>query len=55
MDRQEKKGIRMNVEQRRALMVELSKRRDERYRKAREDFRRPAFAGTELASRQQDM
>lgn len=54
MDYDEIKEIRTNVDRRRAMMIELAKRCDARYRKAKEDFKRPAFAGTILEPRQQE-
>lgn len=56
MDRKEKHAIVLKKERKKNLMEAMARMNDRKWRKAREDFRRPAFYGTILtAGRQQDL
>lgn len=55
LERKEKHAIALKEEQRKNLMIAIARSNDRKSRKAREDFRRPAFYGTVLtAGGQQD-
>lgn len=51
MERKEKHVFRLKAEQRQELLIALGRRRDRKTKKARENFRRPAFQGTVLESK----
>lgn len=44
----EKLAFKLKSEQRKELLIELSRKRDWKAKKAKENFRRPAFSGTVL-------
>lgn len=54
LERKEKHAIELREKQKMNLMAAMAKSRDQKSRKAREDFYRPAFSGTVLAARQQE-
>lgn len=54
LEHKERHAIELRERQKRSLMVAVGKTRDRKSRKAREDFRRPAFYGTALAPGQQE-
>ena len=53
MDRKEKHAIALKEERKKNLMEAMARMNDRKWRKAREDFRRPAFYGTVLTVRGQ--
>lgn len=52
MERKEKHAFRLKAEQRQELLIALGRRRDRKTKKARENFKRPAFQGTLLEAKQ---
>ena len=48
IEQKEKHGFKLNVEQRRELLIALGRKRYRKSKRAREEFRRPAFQGTLL-------
>ncbi len=48
IDQKDKHGFKLKAEQRKELLIALGRKRDWKTKRAREDFRRPAFQGTSL-------
>ena len=48
IEQKDKHGFKLKAEQRKGLLIILGRKRDWKTRRAREEFRRPAFEGTVL-------
>jgi hypothetical protein len=48
IEQKDKHGFKLKAEQRKGLFIILGRKRDWKTRRAREEFRRPAFEGTVL-------
>ena len=48
IEQKDKHGFKLIAEQRKGLLIILGRKRDWKTRRAREEFRRPAFEGTVL-------
>lgn len=51
IEQKETHGFRLTAEQRQELLIALGRKRDWKSKKARENFKRPAFQGTALESK----
>lgn len=48
IEQKDKHGFKLKAEQRKGLLIILGRKRDWKTRRARKEFRRPAFEGTVL-------
>lgn len=51
IEQKDRHGFKLKAEKRKELLIALGQKRDWKTRRAREDFRRPAFQGTVLEPR----